>query len=209
MEEGNSLHGHRSAPDATVSHTDSDAIWDRAATAFDAWRSGDPQAMDALVGTMTPVLWHVVRAHGLAVEQSQDVVQATWLILIQRYESIADPRAVAAWLTTTARREAWRAARRGSRSIPVSDEILDVVIEKETSAEEVAVERDGNGWLWQCVQTLSERCQRLLRIVAFEERPDYARIAADLQMPVGSIGPTRGRCLGKLREALESRGGAL
>ena len=50
---------------------------------------------------------------------------------------------------------------------------------------------------------LSERCQALLRIVAFEHRPDYTKIAADLDMPVGSIGPTRGRCLQKLRALID------
>lgn len=200
MEDGISHSNHRAPSDPNT-----EVIWDRAALAFEAWRSGKAQAMDELVRTMTPVLWHVVRAHGLAVEQSQDVVQSTWLILVSRYDSIADPRAVAAWLTTTARREAWRVARRGSRNILVSDDILERVAEEDGSAEEVAVARDDQGWLWTCVRTLSERCQRLLRIVAFEERPDYARIAADLDMPVGSIGPTRGRCLAKLRGALGSR----
>jgi DNA-directed RNA polymerase specialized sigma24 family protein len=62
--------------------------------------------------------------------------------------------------------------------------------------------------LWSCLARLPERCQRLLRIVAAEQRPDYTRIAADLQMPVGSIGPTRGRCLDKLRAELTRTGGA-
>jgi DNA-directed RNA polymerase specialized sigma24 family protein len=61
--------------------------------------------------------------------------------------------------------------------------------------------------LWACVSQLSERCQRLLRIVAFEDRPDYAGIARDLSMPIGSIGPTRGRCLDKLKTLLRSDGG--
>jgi DNA-directed RNA polymerase specialized sigma24 family protein len=58
------------------------------------------------------------------------------------------------------------------------------------------------------VAQLNARCQRLLRIVAFEERPDYARIAQDLAMPIGSIGPTRQRCLAKLRTSLEADGWA-
>lgn len=58
--------------------------------------------------------------------------------------------------------------------------------------------------LWSAVRRLAERCQRLLRVIAFEDRPDYARIAADLGMPVGSIGPTRNRCLAKLRALLDA-----
>ena len=61
--------------------------------------------------------------------------------------------------------------------------------------------------IWSCVSQLSERCQRLLRIVAFEDRPDYAGIARELSMPIGSIGPTRGRCLDKLKTLLSSDGG--
>jgi DNA-directed RNA polymerase specialized sigma24 family protein len=60
--------------------------------------------------------------------------------------------------------------------------------------------------LWLAVARLNERCQRLLRVIAFDERPDYARIAQDLAMPVGSIGPTRQRCLVKLRALLEDDG---
>ena len=66
--------------------------------------------------------------------------------------------------------------------------------------------RDGDERLWGAVERLPERCQALLRIVAFEHRPDYTTIAADLGMPVGSIGPTRGRCLQKLRTMIEKNG---
>jgi DNA-directed RNA polymerase specialized sigma24 family protein len=170
--------------------TESHVIWDDSAAAFSRWLSGDPGAMDELVHTMTPVLWQVVRAYGLAQDQAQDVVQTTWLTLVQRSGSIADPHAIAAWLLTTARREAWRVSKRSAASIPVSDEVLEAVT------------------LWGCVRELSERCQRLLRIVAFEQRPDYSRIAKDLGMPMGSIGPTRARCLSKLRDALELMEGA-
>ena len=181
-------------------------IWDDAATAFGRWLFGTPGAMDELVHTMTPVLWHVVRAYGLDQDQAQDVVQTTWLTLVQRSGSIADPHAIAAWLMTTARREAWRVSKRSAASIPVSDEVLQAVLDDESSAEDVVLARDSDSRLWACVKRLSERCQRLLRIVAFEQRPDYAQIAEDLAMPVGSIGPTRGRCLSKLREALEQAG---
>lgn len=184
------------------------STWHRAATAFRGWRAGVPGAMDELVTTMTPALWHVVRAYGLERAQAEDVVQTTWMTLVQRSDAIADPQAVAAWLTTTARREAWRVARTGRPAVAASDELLERVLEDVGSAEEEAVARDRDQHLWACVRRLPERCRRLLRVVAFEERPDYAGIARDLGMPVGSIGPTRGRCLAKLREALGTEGGA-
>ncbi len=196
----------RGRPDGQ--RAESHVVWDDSAAAFSRWLSGEPGAMDELVHTMTPVLWQVVRAYGLAQDQAQDVVQTTWLALVQRSGSIADPRAIAAWLLTTARREAWRVSKVSAVSIPVADDVLEAVTDTESSAEDVALARDGDNRLWACVKRQSERCQRLLRIVAFEQRPDYAKIARDLGMPVGSIGPTRGRCLSKLREALEQMGDA-
>ena len=68
--------------------------------------------------------------------------------------------------------------------------------------EEVALRSDGDSRLWQHIARLPERCQALLRVIAFADRPDYASVAESLGMPIGSIGPTRGRCLAKLREQL-------
>ncbi|GIG39197.1 RNA polymerase sigma factor [Cellulomonas phragmiteti] len=184
------------------------STWDVAATAFRSWRDGAPGAMDELVTAMTPVLWHVVRAYGLERGDAQDVVQTTWLTLVRRAESIADPQAVAAWLTTTARREAWRVARRRAPAVVVTDDVLEFFADPTDSAEQQAVRHDTDDLLWRCVRSLSERCRRLLRVVAFDDRPDYARISRDLGMAVGSIGPTRGRCLARLRQTLLAAGGA-
>ena len=72
---------------------------------------------------------------------------------------------------------------------------------------ETVIAAEEQGVLWRHVSGLSERCRYLLRVIAFAERPDYAAIADALGMPVGSIGPTRGRCLAKLRVALGQAGG--
>lgn len=183
------------------------SVWTQAARLFDSWRRGETAALDDLVRVLSPVLWHVVRAYGLDQHRAEDVVQSTWLTLVRRHESIAEVQSVGAWLMTTARREAWRVAKAESRAMPTDDEVLDRRTPKEHSAESEAVRHDEEDRLWSCVHTLSERCQRLLRIVAFDDRPDYAGIARDLDMPIGSIGPTRGRCLAKLREALEASEG--
>ncbi len=179
-------------------------VWGEAASAFERWTSGDAVALDELVRLMTPVLWHVVRAYRITTELAEDVVQTTWLSLVRSRESINDAAAVGGWLTTTARREAWKVAKASGRGIPVEDEELARRLPDEGSAEAEVVRRDGDDRLWEAVERLSERCQALLRIVAFEHRPDYTKIAADLDMPVGSIGPTRGRCLQKLRTLIEN-----
>jgi RNA polymerase sigma factor (sigma-70 family) len=178
------------------------SIWEQSADHFRRWRAGDHSALDDLVRSLTPVLWHVVRSYGLPSDQAEDVVQTAWLTLVRRHESISDPQAVAAWLTTTARREAWRVSRVTTQALSLGDEVIASHLPVQKDAGSVVVTADEQDRLWNCVHELSPRCQRLLRIVAFDDRPDYAGIAAELGMPVGSIGPTRGRCLAKLKALL-------
>lgn len=195
------------APDTSGETT----VWGQAAAHFRRWRTGDPGdpgALDDLVRCLTPVLWHVVRSYGLDKDRAEDVVQTTWLTLVRRHESIVDAQAVSSWLTTTARREAWRVSRTDGRTTPVIDEVIEARVPHQQAAEAEVVRVDEQDRLWACVRRLDARCQRLLRIVAFEDRPDYAGIAHDLDMPVGSIGPTRGRCLGKLKALLGDDSGA-
>ncbi len=180
--------------------------WERAAELFLRWREGESRAMDELVRLMSPTLWHVVRAYGLDAALAEDVVQTTWLTLVRRHESILEPKAVSGWLTMCARREAWRVGKAHRRADATETESLEPHLPVRESAEQTAATDDESRRLWQYVSRLDDRCQRLLRVVAFDERPDYARIAQDLAMPVGSIGPTRQRCLGKLRTLLQSDG---
>jgi RNA polymerase sigma factor (sigma-70 family) len=180
----------------------SSALYDVATDAFRRYRAGDESALDDLVTLMSPVLWHVVRACGLDREASEDVVQNTWLTLVKGADSVRDPQAITRWLCTAARREAWRVSKASTRTRPVEDEVLDARMPLQTSPEAEVVNNDENSLLWQALGRLPERCQKLLRIVAWEPRPDYSSVAAGLQMPVGSIGPTRRRCLDKLRVEL-------
>lgn len=180
----------------------SSGLYDAATEAFRRWRDGDESALDDLVRVMSPVLWHVVRATGLDKEASEDVVQNTWLTLVRSAESVRDAQAITRWLTTAARREAWRVSKAATRTRPVEDEVLDARMPVQVSPEATVVTDDDNHRLWQALGKLPERCQKLLRIVAWEPRPDYSAVAESMQMPIGSIGPTRRRCLDKLRVEL-------
>jgi RNA polymerase sigma factor (sigma-70 family) len=160
--------------------------------------------MGDLVSLVTPILWHTVRAQNLDHTSAEDVLQSTWLALIKAADSISDSRAVLQWLIVTAKREAWRVARTDRRAEPqdISDDAL--VTTADASPESVVVRGSGDDALWRHIAQLSERCRELLRVIAFADRPDYAAIAESLGMPVGSIGPTRGRCLAKLRAQLDA-----
>ena len=182
----------------------SSALYDAATDAFRRWRAGDETALDELVRMMSPVLWHVVRATGLDREAAEDVVQNTWLTLVRSGDSVRDAQAITRWLCTAARREAWRVSKSATRTRPVEDEVLDARMPVQTSPESEVVSDDENAQLWRALARLPERCQKLLRIVAWEPRPDYSSVAEGLDMPIGSIGPTRRRCLDKLRVELGS-----
>jgi RNA polymerase sigma factor (sigma-70 family) len=175
---------------------------DAAARDFAAWRAGDPAALDRLVRLLTPVLWHLARAHGLERQAAEDVVQSTWIAMFRHADSLRDPQAVLRWTTITTRREAWRVAAAARREDSVEPAVLDRPGPMSASPEAVVLASHQMHSLWRHVQALSARCQRLLRVIAFEDRPDYASLSVQLGMPLGGIGPTRRRCLDKLRDRL-------
>ncbi len=179
--------------------TDSSLLSARAEEAFRGFLAGDASRLTELVELLTPPLWAVARSAGLGRPEAEDVVQSSWAALLRASASIEEPRAVFAWLLTTTRREAWRLARR-----PPGIELNDSVPEPGPGPCELAEEADECRRLWGHVSRLSPRCQALLRVIALASRPDYATISSALGMPVGSIGPTRGRCLAALRRALEA-----
>lgn len=193
-------------PESTTS-TGSGAPWGAAAAAFTRWRDGDDQGLEDLVRLLSPVLWQVVRATGLDRERAEDVVQTTWIALVDHADAIASPQAISAWLCTSARREAWRAGRQANRERPVDDQVLAYGLPDHDSPEEQVILEDEAEALRRALGQLPERCQKLLRIVAAGPRPNYTEVAETLGMPVGSIGPTRGRCLEKLRHELTLVGG--
>jgi RNA polymerase sigma factor (sigma-70 family) len=165
-------------------------------------RNGEMGALGEVVRELNPLLWHVARGEGLTAEESADVVQTTWLELLRRLHDIRSPRALTSWLVTATRREAWRARELSRRQAPDGAAQLESLPDPEPLPGEQLLSDERDQALWQHFQRLPERCRTLLRIVAQAGRPDYAAVAEALGMPVGSIGPTRGRCLAKLREML-------
>jgi len=176
----------------------------RIADLVSAARQGSDDALGQIVTELSPLMWHVARAAGLSSDDAQDVVQTVWMSLLSHLDDIHTPGALAGWLATTTRREAWRVRDAGRRQVPADQDWLAELPDRAPGSEELAIIGDGRRALWSAVGQLSPRCQELLRIVAFAPRPDYQAVAAELGMPVGSIGPTRGRCLAKLRALLAS-----
>jgi len=168
-------------------------------------RDHDRDALDALILDLTPMLWRVARAQGVDRHTAEDVVQDTWLRFCGRLHTIHTPEAVVAWLITVARREASRQRREGVQAGVVGVEVEATLTEP--GADEVADpdREERTRALRAAIAKLSERCRVLILVIAQGDPPDYGVIAEALGMPRGAIGPTRGRCLAKLRGLLGKR----
>lgn len=168
-------------------------------------RSGDQDAWDALVDAYVGLVWAIARNHRLGAGDAADVSQSTWLRLVENIDRIDDPRRVGAWLATTARRECLRVLRLSGRQVLVEDDSeLDRRSSEEVPVDAVLLREEEAVMVRAAFDRLPERCQQLLRLLMVDEPPSYEELSAALGMPIGSIGPTRGRCLDKLRVLLET-----
>lgn len=173
----------------------------RAGELFAAYRGGRAEAMGELVELVTPLLWQVSRSHGCAPHAAEDAVQEVWLRLVDHADDIREPLAVLGWLVVACKREAWRDGRQARRDVYDETGTVDPG-EVDEDPETLTILTERQRTLWSAVGGLPDRCRVLLRLVAFVDRPDYDQVSTALGMPRGSIGPTRGRCLDKLRRSL-------
>jgi RNA polymerase sigma factor (sigma-70 family) len=165
-------------------------------------RGGSEAALGQLVTELSPLLWQVARAAGLTAADAEDVVQTAWMRLLAHLDGIHTPASLTAWLVVTTKREAWRVRAAGRRQLPADQDWLAEQPDAGPGSDEQVMADDQRRALWAAMGQLSPRCQQLLRIVAFVPRPDYQAVAAGLGVARGSVGPTRGRCLAKLRALL-------
>ena len=169
---------------------------------------GDQEAWNAITDRFTSLLWSVARSYRLGSDDAEDVVQNTWLRLLENLTRIDNPEALPGWLATTARREALGILRRRGRTVLTRDEDLGVDLADPASTEldSALLEDERDVELWASFAKLPERCQQLLRVLMACDRPVYAEVSAAFDMPIGSIGPTRMRCLERLRKLVAESG---
>jgi RNA polymerase sigma factor (sigma-70 family) len=168
--------------------------------------AGDSQGWDALVDRYSGLVWAVARGHGLQPADAADVSQTTWLRLAEHLRSIKNPDSVGAWLATTARRESLRVIRGAHRQVPADVNFDLFVDERAPAIDQHMLDAERDRALWQAYELLPQPCRALLRVLMTRPRPSYAEVSAALGMPIGSIGPTRGRCLDKLRRLVGEEG---
>ena len=164
-------------------------------------RDGDAQAWDALVERYAPLIWSICRKYRLDRADADDVGQTVWLRLVNQLSKIREPAALAGWLATTTRRECWRLVRaaRGPHAAVYAFDAEEIADEQSDLAEQEVLAAERHAALREAYSHLPTECQRLVAMLTADPPVPYAEISATLAIPVGSIGPTRSRCLDKIR----------
>lgn len=171
-------------------------------TLLEAAADGDERAWSELVAQFHGLLWATARACGLSEADAADVTQTTWMRLAEHLGRITQPAALPGWLVSTTRREAICVSKRARRSPPAV--LIGSLDLDDHSAVELLMRAERHKELRAAFRRLGERCRLLLAMLSADARYSYDEISSQVDIPVGSIGPTRRRCLTKLAELLEN-----
>ena len=168
-----------------------------------ACRDGQIGAWRGLLDKYERIVFSVPRRYGVSSEDAADITQLTFTILVQSIDNLPEDSTLGAWLTTVARRHTWRLLQRNRR------EGIKKLTDPEESGKIAGVDTDNiehwelTEWLDNGLSLVGEHCRELISALYLDpEQPSYAEVAARLGMAVGSVGPTRIRCLKRLRKAL-------
>ena len=164
-------------------------------------RNGDRQAWDELVDRYAPLVWSICRRHRLETADAQDAAQTVWLNLVDHLDSLRDPAALPGWLATTTRRECGRILHAARRPCNAAYALVEESMpdEQARAADQDLLAAERHAALQEASGQLPRVCQQLLALLTADPPVSYTEISARLGIPVGSIGPTRRRCLDKLR----------
>lgn len=161
----------------------------------DLCRAGDGRSWTVLVRRYTPLVTSVALRAGLSLEDAKDVTQATFIAFLESSDRIRQDERIGSWLVTVSQRMAWRARRR-RRAELITGEVPERFEDPTLVFERVVT-------VQAALNQLGGTCQELLTALYLDPTsPSYAEVAARMGRAVGTIGPTRGRCLAKLRSIL-------
>ena len=164
---------------------------------------GDQEAWDEIIERYSPLVWNICVRYQLNRHDIDDVGQSVWLLLVENIGSLREAAALPGWLATTTRRECLRILRAGRRhehaELPLEDQMPPDPAARAIDEDVIVAER--NAALRAAFAELPPRCYQLLSMLVSDPPPPYADISDQLGIPVGSIGPTRARCLERLRRS--------
>src|SRR5215471_16827013 len=164
--------------------------------------ASDQGAWDEIVDRYAPLVWSICTGFRLSNHDIEDVAQNVWLLLVGQLGTLREPAALPGWLATTTRRECLRvvtASRRSERLGTELDEAAQFVADTVVDEEILVAER--NAALRVAFAELPPRCQQLLGMLLRDPPCPYGTISTTLDIPIGSIGPQRARCLGRMRKS--------
>ena len=178
---------------------------------------GDQEAWNEIVERYSPLVWSICARYQLTRPDTDDVGQGVWLMLVENIRNLRQPAALPGWLATTTRNECLRILRTARRydpdGLPANDMMPPDVDDR--AIDEDLLEAELNVALRAAFAELQPACHKLLSLLIQDPPHSYAEVSSALGMPVGSVGPTRARCLERLRRSrhlvdfLTGRGGAI
>lgn len=171
----------------------------------EAARRRDPRAWDELIFRYGGMVRGVTGRYRLQEADAADAVQSTWLRAVEQLHTLRDPERLGAWLSTTAGRECLALLRRSHRELP-DDTVGAAQVADGPGPESAAVDAEAGRAVRTAVDGLTDRRRRLVDELFYKPEQDYADVSRAIDIPVGSIGPTRGRILSVLRKSLERAG---
>lgn len=173
--------------------------WVRRAATGDIW------AWNRLVDQYSRLIWSITTSFKLGESDAADVVQTTWMRLIEHIDRIEQPTRVGSWLASTARNECLRHVAARKRIVLVQEDgEFDIADQHGPDVDEALLASERAQNVRQAMSHLPLQWQRLMEMLMADPPVPYAEISDQLGLPIGSIGPTRGRCLAKLRVLLEA-----
>lgn len=167
--------------------------------------NGDPQAWEGLIDRYGRLIWSITRDFKLVESDAADIFQTTWMRLIEHIDRIEHPDRVGSWLAATARNECLRSLAAHKRVVLArEDDQFDGPAPHEPEIDEGLLAAERAEVVREAMTHLPRRWQRLMEMLMADPPASYAEISDELGLPVGSIGPTRGRCLARLRVLLKA-----
>ncbi len=164
---------------------------------------GDQEAWNEIVERYAPLVWSICHRYQLGRQDVDDVGQSIWLLLVENIRGLREPAALPGWIATATRRECLRVLRSARHQDPggLPPEDLMTPDKSDAMIEDELFEAQRNFAFRAAFAELPPGCHDLLSILMTDPPPGYAQISETLQIPVGSIGPTRARCLQRLRRS--------
>jgi len=163
---------------------------------------GDQAAWDELIERYAPLVWGICLRYQLDRQRIDDIGQTVWLRLVENISRLREPAALPGWIATTTRRECLRALRADSRGgMEVPTPAGELPPDESAALEQEIIEAELHAALRAAFAELPANCRALLSMLVSDPPAGYAQISATLGIPMGSIGPTRARCLARLRRS--------